>query len=127
MGEKKLENLKALLGPMEERALEFEAREDLPDLVKEYLDDIKQSKSAIKKNMTWVNESKIEKAQETLTEFSDWWTQRQEKQKSLPLSEAPAYTKADVVERIKKVQQEWDKLKKIKKPKETKKTAERDD
>merc|ERR1712224_699158 len=99
--EKRLESLKALLGPMEERALEFEAREDLPDLVKEYLDDIKQIKSAIKKNMTWINESKIEKAQEKLTEFSDWWSQRQDKQKSLPLSEAPAYTKADVVERIK--------------------------
>jgi len=125
--EQRLQSLRALLGPMEERALEFEAREDLPDLVKEHLDEMKQTKAMIKKNMTWVNESKIEKAEEKLTEFTDWWAQRQEKQKALPLSEAPAFTKAEVVEKVKKVQQEWEKLKKIKKPKEPKKKDAKED
>merc|ERR1712079_475991 len=62
-----------------------------------------------------------------LTEFSDWWSQRQEKQKALPLSEAPAFTKAEVIEKVKKVQQEWEKLKKIKKPKDTKKKDTNED
>jgi len=126
--ETRLVSLRALLGPMEERAQELEAREDLPDMVKEILDDIKQSKSTIKKEMSWVNESKIEKAQEKLSEFTEWWGQRQEKQKKLPLSEVPAFTKIEVVDKVKQVQQEWDKLKKIKKPKaETKKKDAKED
>jgi len=119
--EQRLQSLRALLGPMEERALELEAREDLPDTVKEQVDEMKQIRTMIRKDMRWVNESKIEKADEKLTEFTDWWSQRQEKQKELPLSEAPAFTKAEVMEQIKKAQQEWEKLKKLKKPKETKK------
>lgn len=125
--EQRLEALRALLGPMEERALELEAREDLPGVVKEYIDDMKDVKKMIKKNMSWLNESKIEKADEKLAEFSDWWSQRQEKQKALPLSEAPAFTKAEVIEKVKKVQQEWEKLKKIKKPKEAKKKDTNED
>lgn len=116
--EKRLQSLRALLGPMEERALELESREDLPATVKEQLDEIKQTKAMMKRNMSWVNESKIEKAQEVLTEFTDWWAQRQEKQKALPLSEAPAFTKVEVLDKLKTVQQEWEKLKKLKKPKE---------
>lgn len=99
---------------MEERASELEARADLPDFVQESINDMNQVKAMIKKNMSWVNETKIEKAQEKLTEFVEWWSQRQEKQKELPLSEAPAFTKADVVDRLNKVQKEWEKLKKIK-------------
>merc|ERR1712137_201975 len=126
--EKRLENLRGLLGPMEERATELEARADLPDVVQESIDDMNRAKAMIKKNMTWVNETKIEKAQEKLTEFVEWWSQRQEKQRELPLSEAPAFTKADVVDRLSKVQKEWEKLKKIKKPKEpTKKKEEEKD
>jgi len=124
--ETRLESLRAVLGPIEERALELEARSELPETVKEILDDIQLAKAFIKKNMTWLNESKIEKTQEKLSEFTDWWAQRQEKQKSLPLSEAPAYTKADVVERIGKVQKEWEKLKKLKKPKEQKEVKKKD-
>lgn len=116
--ETRLQGLRALLGPMEERALELESREDLPATVKEQLDEIKQTKAMMKRNMSWVNESKIEKAQEVLMEFTDWWAQRQEKQKALPLSEAPAFTKIEVLDKLKTVQQEWEKLKKIKKPKE---------
>merc|ERR1712086_791875 len=71
--------------------------------------------------MTWVNETKIEAASEKLEEFQKWWAGRQEKQKELPLYEVPAYTKADVIEKIQKLNKEWDKLKKIKKPKEAKK------
>lgn len=118
--EKRLDSLRALLGPVEERATELEARADLPDMIKEALADVQRTKATLKKNMTWVNESKIEKAQEKLTEFTEWWGQRQEKQKALPLSEVPAYTKADVVDRIGQMQKDWEKLKKIKKPKEVK-------
>lgn len=125
--EQRLESLKALLGPMEERVVEMEAREDLPGTVKDYIDDVKDIKKMMKKNMSWVNETKIEKADEKLTEFTEWWSQRQEKQKALPLSEAPAYTKAEVLEKVKKMQLEWDKLKKLKKPKETKKKETSDE
>jgi len=46
----------------------------------------------------------------------------------LPLSEVPAFTKIEVVDKVKQVQQEWDKLKKIKKPKaETKKKDAKED
>merc|ERR1711865_832982 len=58
---------------------------------------------------------------EKIEEFQKWWTGRQEKQKELPLHEAPAYTKAEVLEKLEKLSKEWDKLKKIKKPKDAKK------
>jgi len=125
--EKRLEDLRALLGPMEERAQELEARADLPDTVKEAIEGMEESRSIIKKNMTWVNETKIEAAVEKMEEFKTWWTGRQEKQKELPLHEAPAYTKAEVVEKLEKVSKEWDKLKKIKKPKEPKKPKKDDE
>merc|ERR1711862_491733 len=76
--------------------------------------------------MTWVNASKIDKAKEKLQEFEEWWDARQAKQQGLPLSEAPAYTKADVLYRLGKVQKEWEKLKKMKKPKEQKKEKKDD-
>merc|ERR1719235_363133 len=46
--------------------------------------------------MTWVNVTKVEEAAAALDEFKEWWAKRQEKQRSLPLSEAPAFTKAEV-------------------------------
>jgi len=125
--EKRLEDLRALLGPMEERAQELEARADIPDMVKEAVEGVEETRSIIKKNMTWVNETKIEAASEKLEEFQKWWTGRQEKQKELPLYEVPAYTKADVIEKIKELNKEWDKLKKIKKPKEAKKPKKDDE
>ncbi|CAE7218597.1 HSP70-17 [Symbiodinium sp. CCMP2592] len=54
-----------------------------------------------------------------------WWAKKQEQQKGLPLHEAPAYTKLEVVSAISKVKKEWEKLKKTKKPKETKPKAEK--
>merc|ERR1711907_9891 len=81
---------------------------------------MKEMEATIRKDMPWVNASKIEKAQEKLAEFKTWWAQRQDKQKELPLSEAPAFTKAEVQDKLAVVQKEWEKLKKIKKPKESK-------
>eukprot|EP00931_Biecheleriopsis_adriatica_P050390 TRINITY_DN2916_c0_g1_i1.p1 TRINITY_DN2916_c0_g1~~TRINITY_DN2916_c0_g1_i1.p1 ORF type:complete len:917 (+),score=314.47 TRINITY_DN2916_c0_g1_i1:111-2861(+) len=123
--ETKLKSLQDLLQPMEERALELEARADLPDSVKEELDTVKEIKAHIKKNMSWVTENKTEAAAEKLKEFETWWAKKQEQQKSLPLHEAPAYTKQEVLEAVQKVRKEWEKLKKIKKPKETKPKAEK--
>lgn len=125
--EKRLDDLRALLGPMEERAQELEARADLGDTVKEFIDGMEETRSIIKKNMTWVNETKIEAASEKMEEFQKWWTGRQEKQKELPLYEVPAYTKADVMEKLEKLNKEWEKLKKIKKPKEAKKPKKDDE
>jgi hypoxia up-regulated 1 len=118
--ETRLKKLQDLMQPMEERALEFEARADLPDSVKEALSSIKDIQAHITKNMTWVSKNKTEAAEEKLSDFKAWWAKKQESQKSLPLSEAPAYTKQEVMDQLSKVRKEWDKLKKIKKPKETK-------
>merc|ERR1711943_78244 len=81
---------------------------------------MKEMEATIRKDMPWVNASKIEKAQEKLAEFKTWWAQRQDKQKELPLSEAPAFTKVEVQDKLAVVQKEFEKLKKIKKPKESK-------
>jgi len=118
--ETRLKKLQDLMQPMEERALEFEARADLPDSVKEALSSIKDIQAQIAKNMTWVSKNKTEAAEEKLSDFKAWWAKKQESQKSLPLSEAPAYTKQEVMDQLSKVRKEWDKLKKMKKPKETK-------
>merc|ERR1711924_193234 len=88
--EQRLNKLKDLLGPMEERALELEAREDLAGNVKELIDDSKAMKEKIVKDMPWVNANKTADATTKLTEFEDWWTKKQEKQAALPLHEAPA-------------------------------------
>jgi len=119
--DERLDRLQALLGPMDERIAELEAREDLPSTVDEAVASMKEMEATIRKDMPWVNASKIEKAQEKLAEFMTWWAQRQDKQKELPLSEAPAFTKDQVQDKLSTVQKEWEKLKKIKKPKESKK------
>jgi len=118
--DERLERLNALLGPMDERIVELEAREDLPSTVGEAVASMKEMEATVRKDMPWVNASKVEKAQEKLAEFMSWWTQRQDKQKELPLSEAPAFTKVEVQDKLVVVQKEWEKLKKIKKPKESK-------
>lgn len=118
--ETKLKALQDLLSPMEERALEMESRADLPDTVTEEMETIKEMKKHVLKNMTWVSSNKTDAAAERLTEFESWWEKKQEQQKKIPLHEAPAYTKQEVLSQISKVKKEWEKLKKIKKPKETK-------
>ena len=112
--------LQDLLSPMEERALELESRSDIPDMVNEEIESIKEMKKHVLKNMTWVSSNKTDAATEKLTEFESWWEKKQEQQKKLPLHEAPAYTKQEVMSQVSKVKKEWEKLKKIKKPKETK-------
>jgi hypoxia up-regulated 1 len=123
--ETRLNKLKDLLGPMEERALELEARPDVDDNVKEVVAKMHKFHDDLQKNKTWVNETKLEATLKKLTDFEEWWTKKQESQKGLPLHEAPAYTKAEVQESIKKLQKDWDKSMKAatKKPKEDKKTA----
>jgi len=117
----RLSDLQALLAPMDERAMELEFRADLPDTVKEYVDSMKDTKVVIEQNMTWVNVSKLEKPTQELEEFEEWWKKKQESQASLPLHEAPAYTKAELMEKLNKLSKDWERLKKIKKPKEPKK------
>eukprot|EP00913_Durusdinium_trenchii_P013455 g12635.t1 len=77
-------------------------------------------KKHIAKNMTWVSTNKTDAATEKLADFESWWAKKQQQQAKLPLHEAPAYTKQEVLSQISKVKKEWEKLKKIKKPKETK-------
>jgi len=118
--EAKLKQLQDLLQPMEERALEMEAREDIPSTVEDELSTIKAIQAHIKKNMSWVDENKTATASEKLSSFKTWWAKKQEQQKTLPLHEAPAFTKQEVIDKITKVTKEWDKVKKLKKPKEAK-------
>merc|ERR1712060_725267 len=118
--ENKLTALQGLVGPMEERALEMESRSSLVDSVKEEVDTWKKARKQIERNMTWVNESKVEKVLKQQNEFEEWWMKKTEQQQKLPLHEAPAFTVKEVQEKFTKISKEWDKLKKIKKPKEPK-------
>jgi len=123
--ESRLNKLKDLLGPMEERMLELESREDVSDNVKTALAAMNKYKADLAKNKTWVNETKLEAAVQKLTDFQEWWTKKEDSQKELPLHEAPAFTKAEVGEKLQKLQKQWDKDMKAatKKPKEDKKKA----
>eukprot|EP00933_Yihiella_yeosuensis_P025919 TRINITY_DN2010_c0_g1_i1.p1 TRINITY_DN2010_c0_g1~~TRINITY_DN2010_c0_g1_i1.p1 ORF type:complete len:918 (-),score=315.05 TRINITY_DN2010_c0_g1_i1:282-3035(-) len=119
--ESRLTKLKDLMAPIEERALEYEARADIPDTVKEELDSITEMKKLIEKDMKWVGSDKLDPATEKITKFQEWWDKKLIKQKELALSEVPAYTKKEVIEKLAAVKKEWEKLKKIKKPKAEKK------
>lgn len=121
--ESRVNKLKELLGPMEERAQELDARSDLPDQVGDAVAKINKYRADLTKNKTWVNETKLEAVVKKVTDFEEWWQKRQEAQKDLPLHEAPAYTKKEVTDELKKLQKEWDKGIKAatKKPKEEKK------
>lgn len=123
--ESRLNKLKDLLGPMEERSIELESREDVSDKVKSAVAAFEKYHTDLKKNKTWVNETKLETTLQKLTEFQEWWNKKEEQQKALPLHEAPAYTKAEVEEKLSKLQKAWDSGMKAatKKPKEDKKKA----
>jgi len=118
--EERYNKLKDLLGPMEERVVELDARADLADSVKDVLDKIAKYNTDMKKNKTWVNETKLEAATAKVANFTEWWDKKQATQKDLPAHEAPAYTKKDVMEKLSKFQKDWDKAMKaaLKKPKE---------
>merc|ERR1719253_1385343 len=77
----------------------------------------------LKKNKTWANETKLEKAAEMVTELDQWWSKKQASQKSLPLHEAPAFTKIEVVNKLAKTNKDWTTAiaAATKKPKEEKK------
>jgi len=121
--DKRVNRLKELLGPMEERANELDARSEMPEQVEEAVAKMNKFHADITKNKTWVNETKFEAAVEKITNFSAWWSKKQASQKDLPLHEAPAYTKVEVMDALKKLQKEFDKGIKAatKKPKEDKK------
>jgi len=121
--EQRITKLRDLLGPMEERANELEARPDVEEQVQDGLADVKKVHAHVVKNMSWVNPNKTKDALTNLEEFEEWWKKKQESQKKLPLTEAPAYTRKEVTEKLAAVQKEWEKLKKTKKPKEAKAKA----
>merc|ERR1719336_161482 len=114
--EQRLSKLEELLGPMEERATELEARPDVEEQVKDGLGDMKKVHAHIVKNMSWVNPNKTQDALKHLEEFEEWWNKKRESQKKLPLTEAPAYTRKEVTEKLTGLQKEWDKLKKTRSP-----------
>eukprot|EP00448_Togula_jolla_P023945 CAMPEP_0170592806 /NCGR_PEP_ID=MMETSP0224-20130122/13116_1 /TAXON_ID=285029 /ORGANISM="Togula jolla, Strain CCCM 725" /LENGTH=918 /DNA_ID=CAMNT_0010916727 /DNA_START=198 /DNA_END=2954 /DNA_ORIENTATION=+ len=118
--EERLTTLRNHMAPLEERALELEARYDLADTVKDSVEGMKRLASQIMKNMTWVNVTKPQAILEKLGELEEWWQKKQDQQAKLPLHEAPAFTKSEVSEKLGKLRKELDKLKKTKKPKETK-------
>jgi len=64
--------------------------------------------------------NKTAKVADKIEEFTTWWTKVQEKQKTTPVHEAPAFTREEVRTKMKEVTSEIDKLKKIPKPKEKK-------
>jgi hypoxia up-regulated 1 len=116
--EAKLKHIQDLLNPMLERAAELEARSDLPSIVNEELEAAREARDKITKNMPWVSGNKTEEASEKLAEFQEWWNKKLQQQKKLPLHEAPAFTKQEVLDKLSKVRKDWDKLLKIKKPKD---------
>ena len=126
-----------LLSPMEERALELEApflsdlkrggqaRADLPEMVEEEIESIKEMKKHVLKNMSWVGgfsepfyafSGELEQDRGCEREAGGlrvarglyvvswrllrWWAKKQEQQKKLPLHEAPAYTKQEAGSRL---------------------------
>lgn len=116
----KLQSLKDLLSPMEERASEFEARENVEEAVVAAVEKAELAAVTIAKDMPWVNQTKVEAAKTKQDEFSEWYAKRKEMQAKLPLHEAPAFTAKEVTDELAKVVKDWEKLQKTKKPKEKK-------
>jgi hypoxia up-regulated 1 len=118
--EDRLSKLRSLLGPIEERMQEVEGRSALRDAMIELAGDVKTTKAHIAKDMPWVSQDKISEASKMLSDLQEWWSKKKDQQAMLPLHEAPAFTKAEVMERITKVRKEWNQLKKTKKEKKDK-------
>jgi hypoxia up-regulated 1 len=118
--EGKLQALQGKADPIQERALELEYRPDVVDWVKDELEEAQKWQEILVKNMTWIESNKTQKVAEKIEEFTTWWTKVQEKQKTTPVHEAPAFTREEVRTRMKTVTSEIEKLKKIPKPKEKK-------
>jgi len=118
--ETRLQQLRNLMEPMQERATELEARADLPDWLTETLETVEKMQAHVAKNMSWVSENKTSAATEKLEEFTTWWAKRDEQQKALPSSDVPAYQVKEVKAMLSKVVKAWDALMKTKKPKEKK-------
>eukprot|EP00428_Durinskia_dybowskii_P019552 CAMPEP_0170213858 /NCGR_PEP_ID=MMETSP0116_2-20130129/6555_1 /TAXON_ID=400756 /ORGANISM="Durinskia baltica, Strain CSIRO CS-38" /LENGTH=906 /DNA_ID=CAMNT_0010464413 /DNA_START=121 /DNA_END=2841 /DNA_ORIENTATION=+ len=116
--EQNIARLQGVMLPMEERARELELRSGIVESVAESVGDMKSSMAHVEANMTWVSPNKTEAVGRKLQEFEQWWAKKMERQESLPLHEAPAFTVKEVNEKVSKLQKELDKLKKTKKPKE---------
>lgn len=127
--ESRLKKLRDLINPVEERLSEMEARSDLPGTVKDGIEGMKKQAAKLSQNKSlFVNETKKEAALTKVAEFEEWWSKKQEAQKKLALNEAPAYTKAEVTEKLNKLTKEWDRqikaaTKEPPKPKAEKKKA----
>lgn len=121
--DQRITTLRDLLEPMKERAQEVESREDLPEFVESSVAKIQKTKITIEKKMPWVPSNKTEEAVRKLDDFKEWWSKKQAQQSKLPLFEAPAFTKKEVVDKLNKIEKEFSRLEKIKKPKEPKETT----
>lgn len=119
--EKRVEQLRDAMGPIEERALELEKRAELGEFVEEKAKLARQHLKQVAKDMSWVNKSTREALESELTEFESWWEKKQAQQKQLPLHEAPAFTTQEVKLNILKIVNAADQLRQIKKPKDKKK------
>merc|ERR550534_2412841 len=120
----RLRSLQGLMEPGFERQRELLEREDLPEFVDSTLVSIGSMRDEVK-NMTWVNETKIEAANSKLLEFETWWEDVSKKQQDLPAHEVPIYRVEEVKEKLGNVEKMWSKLKKTKKPKEPKKEKDK--
>merc|ERR1719265_2486272 len=56
--EARVQQLKGLMDPMQERVTELEEREDVVEVIQADVDTMKQLARHISKNMTWVSENK---------------------------------------------------------------------
>merc|ERR1712224_154723 len=114
--EARVQQLKDLIEPMQERAAELEAREGLSEEVESQLATMKKLARHISYNLTWVSENKTNASMTQLKEFESWWSKKQEQQKELPLHEAPAFTAKEVKEKLSKQMKKWVDFAKTKKP-----------
>ena len=106
--------------------MELEARSDLDEKVTERLQEIRDMKDVVAKDMAWVNSNKTEAATKKVEDFEEWWKKKVAQQESLPLHEAPAFLANEVTEKLASLHSAWDKLKKTKKPKEKKEDKKAD-
>eukprot|EP00747_Dinoflagellata_sp_TGD_P192886 gnl/TRDRNA2_/TRDRNA2_58371_c0_seq1.p1 gnl/TRDRNA2_/TRDRNA2_58371_c0~~gnl/TRDRNA2_/TRDRNA2_58371_c0_seq1.p1 ORF type:complete len:945 (+),score=325.23 gnl/TRDRNA2_/TRDRNA2_58371_c0_seq1:137-2836(+) len=123
--ETRINKLKSMLDPVEERTIEFEARKDIVDKIYDGMQGIKKLKLQIETTMPWVSENSTEKLSKKLTEFEEFWEKKQKEQEELPAHATPAYKTKDILDRLSKLEKEWKKLAATKKPKEPKKPKEK--
>mmetsp|Transcript_57864 Transcript_57864/g.154601 ORF Transcript_57864/g.154601 Transcript_57864/m.154601 type:complete len:973 (+) Transcript_57864:272-3190(+) len=111
----KLAGLRAQVDPILKRAKEHEERPALKEHIEKSLGTITATLAHVKRNMTWVAESELEKVHNMTEDFNSWFEGVERQQAELALTDEPAYTIADVKRRLSAVSKEAKRLKKIKK------------